>query len=226
MKKSVEAIPVYDRPREKAIKNGIESLTDRELLAVVLKCGTKNQSVFEVVDIIMEKYINFNNLINCSYDELITINGIKEAKALEILGIIEIAKRVQKNKLQGVKKITHPDDIYNQFSIFIKEEKQEKFMVIFLNIKSHIIKYETLFVGGVNSSIVDVNLILKKAIGCSACKIVCLHNHPSGDTTPSNQDILVTNKIKKCCEVFDIQLLDNIIIGKDNYFSFKMMSLI
>lgn len=226
MKKSVEAIPVYDRPREKAIKNGIESLTDRELLAVVLKCGTKNQSVFEVVDIIMEKYINFNNLINCSYDELITINGIKEAKALEILGIIEIAKRVQKNKLQGVKKITHPDDIYNQFSIFIKEEKQEKFMVIFLNIKSHIIKYETLFVGGVNSSIVDVNLILKKAIGCSACKIVCLHNHPSGDTTPSNQDILVTNKIKKCCEVFDIQLLDHIIIGKDNYFSFKMMSLI
>lgn len=226
MKEEFKKIPLKERPREKAVSNGVESLSNEELLAIILRCGTKNKSVLELASYIMKKYFNFNNLINCSYQELIAIEGIKEAKAIEILSIMEIAKRIQKNKIDKLSKITHPDDIYDHFSILIKEEKQEIFLVIFLNIKSHIIKYEKLFVGGTSYSIIDINLIFKKAISYGACKIICLHNHPSGDPTPSTQDVLLTKKIVKVGELVDIKLIDHLIIGKDKYVSLKKESYI
>ncbi len=217
---------IEEMPREKAIKNGIETLSDSELLALVLKTGTKKMNVFELSNYILSKYNNFNDLINCNYKDLIEINGIKKAKAIELLAIMEIAKRVQISKINNIKVINNADDIYNNFSLLLKEEKQEVFMVIFLNIKSHIIKYEKLFVGGISNSVVDVNLILKKALIYGASKIICLHNHPSGDPTPSVQDILITKKIIKMCEVVDIKMLDHIIIGKEDYISLKKMSYI
>jgi len=221
MKDNFKIIPVNERPREKAINNGVETLSNEELLAIILRCGTKKMNVLELSSLIMRKYITFNNLINCNYEELIEIEGINKAKAIEILAIIEISKRVQKNRKNNLKKITDPNEIYEHFSILIKEEKQEVFMVIFLNIKSHIIKYEKLFVGGTSCSIIDVNLIFKKAINYGSSKIICLHNHPSGDSTPSSQDIFITKKIMKIGEITGIKLLDHIIIGKDNYTSLK-----
>lgn len=217
---------VEDMPREKAIRNGITTLSNNELLALVLKTGTKNMNVFELSNYILNKYNNFNELINCSYEELIKINGIKKAKAIEILAIMEIAKRVQMSKIDNLKVINNTDDVYNYFSLLLKEEKQEVFMVIFLNVKSHIIKYEKLFVGGVSNSIVDVNLILKRALISGASKIICVHNHPSGDPTPSVQDVLITKKIIKMCEMVDIKMVDHIIIGKEDYISLKKMSYI
>lgn len=221
MKSSFKEVPVNERPREKAINNGIHTLSNEELLALILKCGTKGVSVLELASDILKKYYNFNNIMNCNYDELMKIKGVSKAKAIELLAIMEIAKRIQKNKINTIKVINSPNDIYDNFSVLLKEEKQENFMVIFLNIKSHIIKYETLFVGGVNCSIIDVNFILKKAINYGACKIICLHNHPSGDPTPSNQDIIITKKINLNADMLDIKLLDHIIIGKNSYVSLK-----
>lgn len=217
---------IKEMPREKAIINGINSLSDNELLALILKTGTKTMNVFELSNYILNTYHNFNELINCCYEDLIKISGIKKAKAIEILAIMEIAKRIQKGKINKLTIINKADDVYNYFSILLREEKQEVFMVIFLNIKSHIIKYEKLFVGGVNTSIIDSNLIFKKALTCGACKIICVHNHPSGDPTPSAQDILITKKIIKIGEVVGIQVLDHIIIGKEKYISLKKLSYI
>lgn len=214
-------VPKNERPREKAILHGVDSLSDKELLAIILRCGTKDENVLELSNNILNKYYNFNNLANCTYEELTLIKGIKQAKAIELLAIMEIAKRIQKSKINNLKKISHPDEIYEYFSILLKEEKQENFMVIFLNIKSHIIKYETLFVGGINNSIIDVNLIFKKAINYGSTKIICLHNHPSGDPTPSIQDISITKKIIEIGEMLNIKVLDHIIIGKKNYVSLK-----
>ena len=225
MGRNIKDIPIEERPREKAKKLGIEYLSNEELLALVFRCGSKKLNVIDLAKSIMIEYKNFNNLINCTYEDLIKINGIKEAKALEILAIMEIAKRVQKSKINNLKSIKKPSDIYKEFSILLKEEKQEVFMVIFLNIKSHIIKYEKLFIGGVSSSIVDTHLIFKKAIGYGASKIICLHNHPSGDPTPSNQDILVSKKIDKLGELLEIKVVDHIVIGKNTYFSFKEMEI-
>lgn len=226
MKENFKIIPINERPREKAIYYGIENLSNEELLSIILRCGNKSMNVLELSSFIMKKYMNFNNLINCSYEELIEINGINKAKAIEIMSIIEIIKRVQKNKINQVKKITNPDEIYEYFKYFVKEEKQEIFMVIFLNIKSHIIKYEKLFVGGINYSIVDINLIFKKAMNYGASKIICLHNHPSGDSSPSDQDIYLTKKIIKISDLTGIKLLDHIIIGKNNYTSLKKQNYI
>lgn len=221
MKSDFKNIPLNDRPREKALNNGVEFLSDQELLAIILKCGTKGQSVLDLSNTIMKKYHNFSNLINCNYNELISIQGINKAKAIEIMSIIEIIKRIQKSKVNDIKVINSPDDIYEIFSPLLENETQENFWIIYLNIKSHVIKWEKLFVGGVSISIIDVNLILKKAIEYGACKIICIHNHPSGDPTPSNQDILITKKINKNLLVLDMKLLDHIIIGKCGYISLK-----
>lgn len=226
MKEDFKVIPKTERPREKALINGIDSLSNEELLALILRCGTKNKNVIDLAFSIMKKYYTFNNLLNCTYEELITIEGIKQAKAIEILAIMEISKRIQRNKIGELKRINKPEDIYNYFSLLINEEKQEVFMVIFLNIKSNIIKYEKLFVGGINFSIIDVNLIFKKALNYGASKIICLHNHPSGDSSPSNQDILITKKIMKVGEIVNVPLIDHIIIGKGNFVSLKKESYI
>lgn len=216
-----KSIPVEDRPREKALRYGFDTLSDSELLALILKTGIKGISVMSLSNSILNTYYNFNNLMNSVYKDLINIVGINKVKAIEILAIMEIAKRIQKNKIMEVKVINSPEDIYNNFSLIIKEEKQEVFMVIYLNIKSHIIKYEKLFVGGCNFSIIDVNLIFKNAISYGAYKIICVHNHPSGDPTPSKQDILITKKINMTGEMVDIKLIDHIIIGKKTFVSLK-----
>lgn len=216
-----KSIPVEDRPREKALRYGFDTLSDSELLALILKTGIKGISVMALSNSILNTYYNFNNLMNSVYKDLINIVGINKVKAIEILAIMEIAKRIQKNKIMEVKVINSPEDIYNNFSLLIKEEKQEVFMVIYLNIKSHIIKYEKLFVGGCNFSIIDVNLIFKNAISYGAYKIICVHNHPSGDPTPSKQDILITKKINMTGEMVDIKLIDHIIIGKKTFVSLK-----
>ena len=221
MNASFKNIPSKERPREKFLEKGPATLSDVELLAVVLKSGTKDKDVLDLASEVMKTYFNFNNLLNCRYNDLTKIKGIKKAKAIEILAIMEIAKRMQKSKIETIKIINSPEDIYKNFSVFIKEEKQEHFMVIFLNIKSHVIRHETLFIGGSSFSVIDINLILKKSIEYGACKIICLHNHPSGDPTPSNQDIKITKKINMTAQMLDIQLLDHIIIGKNSYISLK-----
>lgn len=221
MRDDFKSIPIEERPREKALCYGFDSLSDVELLSIILKTGIKGINVINLSNSVMNVFHNFNNLMNSVYTDLININGINKAKAVELLAIMEIAKRIQKNKIMDVKTINKPEDIYNNFSIFIKDEKQEIFMVVYLNIKSHIIKYEKLFVGGCNFSVIDVNLIFKKAINYGACKIICVHNHPSGDPTPSKQDILVTKKINMTGELIDIKLMDHIIIGQKNFVSLK-----
>ena len=221
MRQNINDIPLEERPREKAKKFGIESLSNEELLALVFRCGSRTNNVIDLAKNIMHKYKTFNNLVNTTYEELIKLNGVKEVKALEILAIMEITKRVGKNKINDLKIIKSPKDIYEYFSVLLKDRGQEVFMVVFLNVKSHILRYEELFKGGVNSSIVDVNMIFKKAISYDACKIICLHNHPSGDPTPSKQDILVAKKIDKMGAVLEVNVMDHIIIGKGRYFSFR-----
>lgn len=214
-------IDICNRPREKALVSGIHTLNNQELLALIIRCGTKGISALEIGENILKKYGTLNALFNCDIYSLMEIKGIKKAKALELIAILELAKRASDEKKVQTTYIKNALDIYNLYKIPLENCSQENFVVIFLNIKLKIIKKETLFVGGEVSSIVDVNLIFKKALTCGARKIICLHNHPSGDIYPSREDIELTNTIKKVGEIVKIELLDHIIIGKDNFFSFK-----
>lgn len=221
----IKDIDLYNRPREKALTNGIKSLDDRELLALIIRCGVKDLSALDIADFLLLEYKSLSNLLSADIHGLMKIKGIKKAKAIEFIAVLELAKRANYENNSKVMSIKESKDIYDLFKVDLENEKQEHFIVIFLNIKLTIIKKETLFIGGECSSIVDVNLLFKKAIECGARRIICVHNHPSGDPTPSKEDILITERIRSICEIVKVQLIDHIIIGKNKYFSFEQMGI-
>lgn len=221
----IKNIEISQRPREKALLNGIKSLSTKELLAIIIRCGTKDVSAIEIADLLLSNYGSLSNLLNSDIYGLMKIKGIKKAKAIEIMAILELTKRISNESNKNVLSIREAEDVYKIFKMELENEQQEHFVVLFLNVKLVIIKRETLFVGGETSSIIDINLLFKKALICGARKIICIHNHPSGDSTPSNEDIKLTDKIRKVCEIVKIDLLDHIIIGRNNYFSFAKMGI-
>jgi len=209
-----------DRPREKALKSGLESLTNAEILAIFIRCGIRGKSAIELAQDILDYYGTLRKLLNTDIYDLMKIKGIKKAKALELLAAIELSKRLSLEEYRKISNVKSAEEVYYLVKSEMENEIQEKFVVIYLNIKLNIIKKEILFIGGSSSSLVDVSLLFKKAIMCGAKKIICVHNHPSGDSNPSDEDIILTDKIRKVGELVKICLLDHIIIGKNNYFSF------
>lgn len=218
---NIKDLDIYNRPREKALKLGIEKLTNEELLAILVRCGIKGVSAIDLSRDILITYGSLHNLFNSDIYNLMKIKGIKKAKALELMAVIELSKRVNKEQHVNMLQIQDANTAYALVRCDLENSTQEMFMTIFLNMKLHVIKKEILFVGGEASSLVDVNLLFKKAIACGARKIICVHNHPSGDITPSKEDIAITSKIRNFSKIVQIPLLDHIIIGKNNYFSFN-----
>ena len=153
------------------------------------------------------------------------VKGIKNAKALNILAIMEIAKRANEEKISYSKSFNCAQDIYELVKYDLENEIQECFLVVYLNIKLQLIKKEILFKGGMNTSFIDINLMFKNAIKYGAKNIICIHNHPSGDPMPSNEDVCITSKIREYSKIVKIDLLDHIIVGKKAFFSFKEMNL-
>lgn len=212
-------------PREKALEYGISSLNNNELLALIIKSGNKQQSVFKIVDEIINIANGFENLLCLSYEELIYVNGINKAKALELLAILEIAKRLTKIDKISEDSLNSPIKVVDWLRFKLAYQDQEEFFVIYLNRAGKILKSEVLYKGSKNSSIVSIDEILRKAIILKASGIIVSHNHPSGNCKPSSQDIELTNKLKKACEMIDIPLIDHLIISRNDYFSFKSNSL-
>lgn len=208
-------------PREKAIKYGIASLNNNELLALVLKSAYKDRNVFELAEDVLTLANGFRNLLSLSYEELISIKGIKQAKALEIMAILEISKRLSKVDRICEAQLLNPDKVVEWIRFNVGYSNQEEFFVVYLNGKGSIIKSEVLYKGSKNSSIVAVDEILRKAIILKASGIVVAHNHPSDNVEPSVADINVTKKLYESSLLVDIPLLDHIIIGKSAYYSFK-----
>lgn len=213
-------------PREKALEYGISSLSNNELLALIIKSGYEDKNVFELVDDVLLLANGFNNLLSLSYEELVSIKGIKKAKALEIMAILEISKRLSKIDYIGEDELKNPNKVVEWLRFNIAYGSQEEFVAVFLNGKGSIIKHEILYRGSKNSSVVGIDEILRKAIILRSSAIIVAHNHPSDSVMPSNNDIDLTNKLKKSCEMVQIPLLDHLIIGKSSYFSFKNHGLI
>lgn len=216
--------PYYNRPYEKYEKLGIEALTDTELLAILLRSGTVDCNVIELSYKLLcsnGKVPSLLSLYNMSYDELIKIKGIGKVKAIQIISLLELSKRISKEKYADSLKITSPKDIANYFMEEIRHNKQECFIAVLLDAKNKMIEHKTIFVGSLTSSIVHPREIYKLAIQKSANSILVMHNHPSGDPTPSKEDILITERLKKAGELIGIILIDHIIIGDKIYTSLK-----
>lgn len=211
--------PKGDRPREKLLKYGSNFLTDEELLAIILGTGNKGEDVLELSKRILNDIGGIHGLLTCSVEEFMAIKGIKTAKATQILSVCEFYKRLSKpRKRLRVKK---PSDIVSLIMTDVFFMEQEVFMVITLNSKNNILSKKEIFKGSLNSSLVHPREVFKEALKSSAASIIVCHNHPSGDPTPSKEDINVTKRIKECGNIMGIELLDHIIIGDNNYISLK-----
>ena len=207
-----------EMPREKLINYGAENLTETELFAIILRTGNKNKNVIELSREIIEKIKNLN-LTNITYHELLEINGINKAKASQIISVLEIAKRINNKTTSKKIKLKNSEDAYKIVKHEMQILKEEIVIALYTNNRNHIIKKEIISKGGINYSIIDQRIIIKKAILLGAAGFFLFHNHPSGDPTPSLEDKALTKKIKQSCKLFDIVFLDHIIIGDECYYS-------
>lgn len=188
----------------------------------MLKCGTKDLSVKELANNILKQIDNINNLKDINYQNLIKIKGIGKAKACEILASIELGKRIN-NKINNINqiKIYSSESIFNYYKDKLSDKLQEHFYCVYLDTKNYIIKDKLLFIGTINQSLVHPREVFKEAYLLSATSIICIHNHPSGNVNPSNNDIIITKQLKEVGTLLGINVLDHIIIGKDTYYSFN-----
>lgn len=222
----VKDLPIDDRPREKLLLRGAQSLSDSELIAILLRTGTKGKSVLEI----SKSIINENNLgllATNSVESFTKINGIGKDKAATLSAAFELARRVNfQNKWFSNKKITSPGDLAEMFIPILRDEVKEKFIVVCLNTSNQIIKYETISVGNLNSSIVHPREVFKVAIDNNSASLFLMHNHPSGNTEPSREDISITKRLVDAGKILDINILDHLILAGDKYSSFIEMQLL
>ena len=223
----IKDIPKYERPRERFIRYGPKSLSDIELLAIVLKTGTKELSSKDIATSLLKEIGDIKKLSNMTISNLTKLKGIGITKAIELLTVVEIGKRIfLKEDYSNKEILNNPQKIYKSFKYLFQGVKQERFYCLYFNNKCELIERKLLFMGTINKSIVHPREIFKEAYLLGASSIICIHNHPSGDTKPSNEDILFTNNLIKIGEIQDIKVVDHIIIGEKNYYSFLEQGLI
>lgn len=214
----IKTLPLEENPREKALTYGIETLNNVELLALILRTGHKNESVIQLSQRLLTEIGGFANLSTVTYADLIVLKGIKQAKAIEILSIIEIAKRL-KDVSSIEKPLLNPYDIFGRVHNQLMFLKQEHFLLLCLDNKNKVIKEKTIFIGSLNMSVVTPREVFKEAIAISSAKIVLVHNHPSGDALPSEEDLLMTEQFQKLGQMMSIEVIDHIVVGWNQFYS-------
>lgn len=218
---SLRDIPLEERPRERMLTHGAQSLSHTELLAILLRTGTKEESAVNLAGRILKECGSIHNLLDLSVDELTAIKGIGPAKAVQLRAGIELGLRLSRSKTEDRLFIRKPQDAADLMMDKLRHLKKEHFICLFLNTKNQIIAEETLSVGTLNSSLVHPREVLRAAIKCSSASFICVHNHPSGDPAPSPEDIRLTRRLAEAGELVGIELLDHVIIGDRQYISLK-----
>ncbi len=205
-------------PRERLMKYGVSSLSNEELLSIILRTGTKNKSVKELSNELLKKY-NIKELSNISYNTLSNIKGIGSVKAVTLLASLEIGKRIEKKNMNIIK-VTTSKDIYDYVRYDLEDALQEKFLSIYLDAKNNIITSKILFIGTVNSSKIYPRDIFREAVKNNSSSIILVHNHPTGNINPSYADTCLTSDMISLGKLMGIKILDHVIIGNNNYYSF------
>lgn len=217
----IKEIPKEERPRERLIKFGVSSLSNEDLLAILLKTGTRNESAKDLANNLLAKLGTIKSLEDINYYSLSKIKGIGEAKACTILTAVELGKRINRdiNTLQNVV-VNSSELVYKFFRSLFLNKKQEYFYAVYLNNKKRVIDTKLLFIGTLNFSIVHPRELFKEALNFSASSIICIHNHPSGNVNPSKEDIELTKRLINAGTIMGIPVIDHLIVGKSEYFSF------
>ncbi len=222
----IKELPISERPYEKLEMYGEQSLSNAELLAIIIKTGTKEETSIQVAQKILN--LNGNNqsqdlrfLQDVSISEFSSIKGIGKVKAIQLKALCELVKRMSRPVKNLKVKIKSGQDVANLLMEEMRYEKREIVKLILLNSKNNILKIVNISYGGSNFAMIEPKEVLAEAIKAGAPKIILVHNHPSGDSTPSNSDYLMTDRIYESAELFGIQLLDHVIIGDRNIRKFN-----
>ena len=218
-------IPKDERPREKLLNRGVASLSNEELLALLLRTGTKDESALELSKRLLDAVNGVGGIFHTSIETLMQIKGIKEAKASQLIAACELYERASYEKLNSLQ-IKSAEDVVSVVKHKFFKDTQEVVRLLCLNTKNNIISIKEVFKGSLNSSIVHPREIFKEAVNLSAASIILCHNHPSGDPTPSIEDINITKRIKSCGQIMGIELLDHVILGKNKFISLKEKGII
>ena len=219
----MKQLPESERPYEKLLMYGAKKLSNAELLAIIIKTGTKEETSLEIANRILLLTDNIGELGKVSIENFQKIKGIGKVKAIQIKALCELATRINIPINNINVKIKKPSDIANLFMQELKNEKKEKLKLILLNTKNDIIKIIELKTGSINEIQVRPDEILKEVIKEEVNKFILIHNHPSGDSTPSKEDFDFTEKIEQYSNLLKLNFLDHIVIGKDNYTSIKTL---
>lgn len=219
---SIKDWPEEDRPRERLINSGPESLTDAQLLAILLRVGdgTRKKNALDLSRELLTTFGNFRQLDMLSVRELCDIKGIGPAKAAQVKAALEIGKRLSSQYGKKKKQFRSSEDVVDYYIPMMRNIKKEVFKVILLDSKNKIIKDIVISQGSLTSSLVHPREVLNPAIKESAAAMILIHNHPSGDPAPSQDDIEITHRLKEACDIVGIKVLDHIIIGDKSHFSF------
>ncbi len=210
-----------DRPREKYLRRGAESLTEVELIAILLGTGSGKRSVLELATSLLDRVDgSLAELSRLTVDDLKQIKGVGEAKALVLLSALELGRRRKIRKHRNIPGIRSSGDAYDQIAVHMEDKPHEEFWVMFLNRANRLIKAECVSKGGLSGTVVDNRIIFKKALLKLSSGLILAHNHPSGNLNPSQADIQLTKKIEEGGKMLDIKVIDHLIITESGYFSF------
>ncbi len=223
---TVKDWPDEERPRERLVKYGVDYLTDAELLGIILVKGYQGKTSVEVAKDLLSETESLRKLDSLSYPEMSSVKGIGLAKFAQIKASLEIGKRLLRETNLPKKKIHNAADLVNYYEPCMRDLKKEKFKVILLDVKNKIIRDIDISVGSLTESIVHPREVLKEIIKESAASVIFLHNHPSGESNPSKNDLDITDRLVEACNIIGVKVLDHIILGEDNYTSFAQEGLL
>lgn len=219
-------MPENQRPREKAQNEGVRSLSNRELLALLIRSGIAGCSSLMIADELLQKSGNLNTLMRLSLQDLRQIRGISHVKSLEIQVVLELGRRISLEQTRQMDVISNPENLVTWLKQEIGNLQQEHFLAIYLDVKNHILDHKILFKGTLDASIVHPREVFKEALAVSAARFLAVHNHPSGDLNPSGADLIITEKLQRGGKMLGIELLDHLIVSSSEFYSFRAHGLL
>lgn len=218
---TIHDLPASERPRERLREHGVSSLSNSELLAIVLRVGTVDENALSLASRLLARFGGLTGLVRCGFPELCAERGVGQAKASQVKAALELGRRLASIQPEDRAAVRSPQDVANLLMAEMGYLEQEEMRVVLLDTKNQVMRVAEVYRGNVNSSLVRVAELFRDAVRANCAAVVVVHNHPSGDPTPSNEDVEITKQIAQAGKLLDIELLDHLIIGQQRYVSLK-----